>query len=100
MLTPQAQETPGIALGSPRPSSDMSLYEEPGYRSSSYAVRGISSLFTVASLVDGAGGYPLELLLVRNSPAQGLVCPKTSFPTEWLPGSLQTIETSLILSRC
>ncbi len=45
MLTPQEQETPGTALGSPRPSRDMSPYEEPGYRSSSYAVRGISSLF-------------------------------------------------------
>jgi hypothetical protein len=31
MLTPQEQETPGTALGSPRPSRDMSSYEEPGY---------------------------------------------------------------------
>ena len=35
MLTPQEQETPGTALGSSRPSRDMSPYEEPGYRSSS-----------------------------------------------------------------
>ena len=27
MLTPKEQETPGIALGSPRPSRDMSPYE-------------------------------------------------------------------------
>ena len=62
------KETPDTALGSPRPSRDMSSYEEPGYRSSSYAVRGISSLFTVAPMVDGAGGYPLELIFVRNLP--------------------------------
>jgi len=41
MLTPQEQETPGTALGSRRPSRDMSPYEEPDYGSSSYAVRGI-----------------------------------------------------------
>jgi hypothetical protein len=68
MLAPQEQETPGTALGSTRPSRDMSPYEEPGYRSSSFAVHGISSLFTVAPLVDGAGGYPLELIFLRNLP--------------------------------
>ncbi len=87
----------------------MSPYEEPGYRSSSYAVRGISSLFTVAPLVDGAGGYPLELIFVRNLPTlsvgefhlqllqRGQFARKRTFP---LSGSLQTVETGLILSRC
>ena len=46
----------------------MSSYEEPGYRSSSYAVRGLSSVFTVAPLVDDAGGYPPEFIFVRNLP--------------------------------
>ena len=34
MLTPQEQETPSTARGSPRPSRDMSPYEKPGDRSS------------------------------------------------------------------
>ena len=103
------KETPDTALGRPRPSRDMSSYEEPGYRSSSYAVRGNLFVLYSGPPVDGAGGYPLELILVRDLPKlsvgefhldllhRGKFARKRTFP---LSGSLQTVETGLILSRC
>ena len=106
MLTPQEQETPGTALGSPRPSCDMSPYEEPGYRSSSYAVRGISSLFTVPHWLTPLEGICFELIFVRNLPKlsvgelhlhllqRGWFARKGTFP---LSGSLRTVETGLPL---
>jgi len=96
MLTPQEQETPGTALGSPRPIRDLSPYEQSGYQSSSYAVRGISSLFTVAPLVDGAGGYPLELIFVRNSPNLNV----GEFHLHLPKGLVLPVGAGLILRRC
>ena len=68
----------------------------PAIGQAASAVRGITSLFTVALLADGAGGYLFELIFGRDLPnsecrgtslalpAQALVCPKAKFSAEWL----------------
>jgi len=69
MLTPQEQETPDTALSSPRPEPRYEpLRGSPAIGQAASAVRRISSLFTVAPLVDGAGGYLLALILGRDFP--------------------------------
>ena len=69
----------------------------PAIGQAASAVRGITSLFTVALLADGAGGYLFALIFGRNLPdsecrgislpvpADVLVRPKANFSAEWLP---------------
>lgn len=61
------------------------------------AVHGLASLFVVALLTDGAGGYLFALIAGRDLrnlergrislalPAEASVSPKANFPAEWLP---------------
>jgi len=67
------------------------------------------ALFTATPLVDGAGGYPLELIFVRNLLNLSVgefhlhLLHRGQFarkPTSPLSGSLQTVESGYILSRC
>ena len=111
MPTPQEQETPGTALGSPRPEPRYEpLRGSPAIGQAASAVRRISSLFTVAPLVDGAGGYLLALILGRDFPnskrgtdfrtsvsAKG-TCAWEAVLSE--TGSLQADETGYLLNRC
>jgi hypothetical protein len=111
MLTPQEQETPGTALRAAE-SRYEPLRGSPAIGHAAFAVRRVSSLFTVAPLVDGAGGYlfAFALILGRDFPnsrcgrdfrtsvsAKG-TCAWEAVLSEG--GSLQADETGYLLSRC